>query len=212
MQASCKKPEPHLFPQFSRHPDHGRRRSLHLERCWARRGVQSRHRQDRVGRTAFRRRAPAGANGNQHPRHRLLDTRKRQADLRHPRRKPRRAGRAHRQASRQLGHRRSCESESRPWSEGRQLFLDQRTASVRRCRHDRREHERPPGSERPGAGRRSGVRRSHRQAALDVPCHSAARRIRLRHLGKGFRLLHGHGESVVADHRRRDSGPWPISR
>ena len=59
--------------------------------------------------------------------------------------------------------------------------------------------EAPPGS-------RAGVRRAHRQAAMDVQSDSASRRGRQRDLGERFVVVQRRRESVVAHQRRRGAG------
>ena len=56
----------------------------------------------------------------------------------------------------------------------------------RRGAQDRRQSEEPPQRE----GLRARLRRAHRQTALDLPHHSAAGRVRQRHLGEGLVDLH----------------------
>ena len=92
------------------------------------------------------------------------------------------------------------------------LSVEQRPPGVRRRRHGGRADDGPAASQRAAAGERSGVRRAHGQATLDVSRHSAAGRIRERNLGKGFMGLLWQRESLVADQRRRGGRASPTFR
>ena len=75
------------------------------------------------------------------------------------------------------------------------VFEDLLIIRAARCR------KRLPGI----AGTHPRVRREHRQAALDLPHHSAARRVRLRHLAEGRLQAVRRRQRVGRRHRRREA-------
>ena len=99
-----------------------------------------------------------------------------------------------------LDHRRGRPARDAGRREGRRHR--RRRAPVRRraARHDEREGLRPR------------LRRAHRQAAVDLPHHSAARRVRQRHLGEGLVVLHRQHRRVGADLGRRRARASRICR
>ena len=62
-----------------------------------------------------------------------------------------------------------------------------------------------PRSDEEHQGLHPRLRRAHRQAAVDLPHHSAARRIRQRHVAREVVGVHRQHRRVDADHRRRES-------
>ncbi len=63
-----------------------------------------------------------------------------------------------------------------------------------------------PRSKTQRQGIRPRLRRADRQAAVDLPHDSTARRVRQRHVGEGLGVVHGQHRRVGADVRRRGAG------
>ena len=181
-----------------------------------RRRARRRHRRDAVDAQRERRRARrGGAAAVVRARARLLVRRRvrRSHPLRDAGLPVDRAERAHRRAGRLVRREGRCRSQERRRSGDGSRHRRDRTAldadrreerrDRRRRAQDRRQSEEP--AQRKGI--RPRVRRPHRQAALDLPHDSARRRVRARHVGKGFGLLHRQHRRVGADLGGRRARP-----
>ena len=177
-----------------------------------RRRARSGERRDAVdvahGRGEARRSGAAAGLG---PRPRLLDRRqgRRAHRHRHARLSHGPAQREDRRARRVVRTKRRRRSQDRDRS-ARHRSRDRRhrpqlAAGARQQRHRRR---RRSSSRRRAAreGERQGLhprlRRAHRQASVDLPHDSAAGRVRQRHVGKRFVVVHRQRRQLGADHDR----------
>ena len=159
---------------------------------------------------AVSRRARPGTSRRQHARRGLLDRRHRTASVRHPRRVPDRARPAHRHAADDVRREGPGQSATGSRSARDPVRVDRRRPGLPRRRHrrcrDRRLDVGSADAQGGGAGNGAGVRRAHRQAAVDVQPDSASGRSRQRDLGERLVVVQRRGESVVADQRRRRAG------
>ncbi len=177
-----------------RHPAGGRR---------ARRG----HRRAAVDAQRARRRARRGsAPAALGPRPGVLDRRPRRADsLRHAGLPPHRARRKDRQSDPELRHGRSRRSEAeRRSDDGPRHRRDWSALRADRCRqHGHRRRRALVGRRAAQQDQREGlhprVRRQDRQAVVDLPHDSTARRVRQRHLAERLVVLHRQRRFVGTD-------------
>ena len=122
--------------------------------------------------------------------------------LRHARLPPDRPQRRHRQAAGRLRQRRHRRPEAEPRPGHRPGHRRDRPAlgAGRGQRHHRHRGGAPAGRRAPLDEQRQGVhprlRRRHRRAQVDLPHHSARRRVRQRHLGRRLVALHGQRRRV----------------
>ncbi len=182
------------------HTAHDRRRALRFEWRRLRRSVRAGHRQDAMGR--------APARGGRERLWRRFDARYRL--LGRWRRRPH-PGSTQRVPARARSEDRPADPELRyEWPRlplrrhGRRhaLYVDRRAVRDRRRRRPRHVAARRFREQRGYAQRRARLRRAHGQTALDVPRHSAGRRIRRRDVGSRFVAVLGACARVVAVFRR----------
>ena len=117
---------------------------------------------------------------------------------------PLRARQEDRHADRVVRHRRPDRSARGARHAGREA--ERQRQHARRGLRGSADHGQLGAGDDPGiAGPHPRLRREHRHAALDLPHHSAARRVRLRHVVEGRLQAVGRRQRVGRRHRRREA-------